>query len=226
MKRLGLCLSMLLAAARALAAPSLFVGAVAGEPGTIVQVPVYYTSDTNAVSLQFDLVYATNDLTAGSPVGGSALVDHLIGTSEFTSGIRRVLIFSFSNTPFTNGVLAYIPFTIAPGATDHDEDLTLSGVLVVSAAADVIPLGPVVNGRLAVANPPSFSPVLASADGAVHIQLGGTPGRAYAIEVADDFNAPQWTALATNTAVGGVVTFDDASAPAHAARYYRARVVP
>jgi len=225
MKRQGLFLSVLLAAAAAFGSPSIYVGIVAGQPGATVQVPVYYTSDTNAVSLQFDLVYATNVLTAGGPVGGSALADHLIGTSELTSGIRRVLIFSFSNTPFTNGVLAHVPFVIAPDATDHDEALALNGVLVVSAAADPIPLGPVLGGRIAVSPSPQFGAVTATAGG-VHVELGGTPGRTYVIEGAVATDSPQWTALATNTAAGGTATFDDPSAAASAQRIYRARLEP
>lgn len=225
MKRLGLFLSVLFAAAVASGSPSLYVGTVAGEPGATVQVPVYYTSDTNAVSLQFDLVYATNVLTAGGPVGGSALADHLIGTSEFTSGIRRVLIFSFSNTPFTNGVLAYVPFAIAPDATDHDEALALNEVLVVSAAADPIPLGPVLGGRVAISPSPQLGPVTTT-PGGFHIQLGGSPGRTYVIEGADAPDSQQWSALATNTAAGGIATFDDPSAPGPARRFYRARLEP
>jgi hypothetical protein len=108
------------------AAPVLSVGSTAGVPGGTVPVAVSYTTDTNAPSLQFDLLYATNYLASGPPAGGSALADHLVATSEPTNGVRRVVIFSFSNTPITNGVLVFVPFTITTNAPDHDAALVLS----------------------------------------------------------------------------------------------------
>ena len=97
----------------ATAMPTMSVGTTAGAPGTTNLVPISVTIDTNVVSFQFDLVYATNYLTPGTPIGGSALADQQLASAVVTPGIFRVLGFSFSNSPITNGVLAYVPFTIA-----------------------------------------------------------------------------------------------------------------
>jgi len=54
----------------AMATPSMSAGTTSGAPGTTDAVPVSVSIDTNVVSLQFDLLYATNYLTPGTPVGG------------------------------------------------------------------------------------------------------------------------------------------------------------
>jgi hypothetical protein len=225
MKRLAV-MAIAMLARGVCAAPSISVGIAAGAPGETAMVPVNYVSDTNIVSLQFDLVYATNVLASGNPVGGSALADHVFGTSEITSGLRRVLIFSFSNTPFTNGVLVYIPFTIATNAIDHDEVFSLTNVLFVSANADPIPPAAILGGRLAVSPSPRLSPSAVTGDGVAHVQLAGTSGRTYVIEASATLEAPQWAAVATNTATGGPLNFDDASAGNISPRFYRARLEP
>src|SRR5438093_1355558 len=99
------------AAASLSAAPSLSVASTAGAPGATALVAVNYSSDTNAPTLQFDLLYATNFLASGEPIRGNALSDHSVASAEPYPGVRRVLIFSGSNRRITNGVLVYLPFT-------------------------------------------------------------------------------------------------------------------
>lgn len=216
---------MFLSSLNLTAEPLLSVQFTAATPGTTAWVAINYITDTNAPSLQFDLLYNTNDLTSGLPVGGSALSDHQIGSAEVSPGLRRVLIFSFSNAPITNGVLVYVPFAIATNATDHDEPMTLSNVLVVSASASVVPSS-ATNGVLAIAVPPYFSAIFPTNGGAVHLQLSGASGRNYAIQTATNLAQPVWGAVYTNAAIGGLLDFDDLGAPAFPARFYRAVVVP
>lgn len=204
------------------AEPILSVQFTAGAPGSTAWVAVNYTTDTNAPSLQFDLIYRTNDLTAGTPVGGNALSDHQVASAEVAPGIRRVLIFSFANTPISNGVLAYVPFAIATNATDHDESILFSNVVVSSASASVVPAG-TNDGVLAIAVPPQFSAVFPT-NGSIHLQLAGTAGRNYAIQGTTNVAQPVWVPLYTNTAVGGVLAFDDAAGLPQ--RFYRAVVAP
>lgn len=195
----------------------------AGAPGTTAMVPVNYTTDTNAPSLQFDLLYDTNYLTAGDPTGGNALSDHQVASAEVSPGLRRVLILSFSNSPITNGVLVYVPFAISTNAPDHDEMLTMSNVLVVNAGASVVP-SESSNGVLAIAVPPRFDAIFPTNGGAVHLELSGTTGRHYAIQTTTNLAQPVWTAISTNAAVGGLVEFEGQDQ--EMARYYRAVVVP
>jgi hypothetical protein len=205
------------------AASLLSVQSAVGAPGDTVRVAVNYTTDTNAPTLQFDLVYATNYLSSGAPVGGNALSDHQLGSAEPTSGVRRVLIFSLSNSPLTNGVLAWVPFTIAANSPDHDEILVLTNVLVVNSNAEAVPADAAA-GPLLIAVPPRFDSLLLTNGGATHLQLSGTPGRSYVISATTHLNPPDWVGLTTNSAPGGILEFDDSSAGAFSARFYRASV--
>ena len=204
------------------AIPSMSVGTTAGAPGTSDLVPVSVTIDTNVTSFQFDLLYATNYLTPGMAVGGSALADQQLASAVVSPGVFRVLGFSFSNSPITNGVLAFVPFTIAANAPDHDEALVLSNMLLVSAQATVVTNAANSNAVLSVTVPPQFSAIFPTNAGALHLELTGTVGRVYVIQAATNPVLPQWSALATNTDVTGVLPFDDIFAGALPNRFYRA----
>jgi hypothetical protein len=209
--RSALIVGASLAAAHLPASPSLSVGLAVGTPGTTVQVAVHYTTDTNAAALQFDLIYDPAYLTSGEPVRGDALSEHLVASSEPSPGVRRVLIFSMSNTPITNGVLAYVPFTIRTNTPDHDEPMTLSNVVVANLEADVIPAY-TTNGVLAVATQPRFTSIRPAAGSAMHLELVGPPGRRFLIQGSRSLAQPIWAPLYSNVASSGVLKFDDLSA--------------
>jgi hypothetical protein len=210
------------AAGMANAMPTMSLGTTAGVPGGTNLVPISVTIDTNVVSFQFDLVYATNYLTPGTPIRGSALADQQLDSALVTPGIFRVLGFSFDNMPITNGVLAYVPFAIASTAPDHDEMLTLSNMLLVNAQASVVPVTVNSNATLSITVPPQFSAIFPTNAGAMHLDLTGTTGRVYIIQATTTLASPQWTPLATNTDINGILPFDDNSAGAFPNRFYRA----
>jgi hypothetical protein len=212
----------LLGTAGASAIPSMSLGTTAGAPGTTNLVPISVTIDTNVVSFQFDMVYATNYLTPGTPIGGSALADQQLFSAVVTPGIFRVLGLSFDNMPITNGVLAYVPFTIASNAPDHDEMLTLSNMLLVNVQATNVPVTVNSNAILSITVPPQFSAIFPTNAGAMHLELTGTTGRVYVIQATTNLAVPQWRPLATNTDVTGLLPFDDVSAGAFPNRFYRA----
>jgi hypothetical protein len=186
-----------------------------------VDVAINCTTDTNAPSLQFDLVYAANYLVPGAPIRGNALADQQVYSGEASAGAIRVLMFSLSNSPLTNGVLVYVPFSIATNAPDQDETLVLSNIVVSNPQGSQIPAGSS-NGVLSVAVPPQFTSIFTSNQSDIHLQLQGTTGRSYVIAVATNLNAPQWAALTTNVAVNGLVEADDVFALGVPARFYRA----
>lgn len=218
---IGMCLFFCVAGA-ATAMPTMSVGTTAGAPGATNLVPVSVTIDTNVVSFQFDMVYATNYLTPGTPIGGSALADQQLASAVVTPGIFRVLGFSSDNMPITNGVLAYVPFAIASNAPDHDEMLTLSNMLLVNAQAFIVPVTVNSNALLSITVPPQFSAIFPTNAGAMHLELTGTTGRVYVIQAATNLAPLQWSPLATNTDVNGILPFDDVSADAFPNRFYRA----
>ncbi len=205
------------------AMPTMSLGTTSGAPGATDSVPVSVTIDANVVSFQFDLLYATNYLTPGAPVGGSALADQQLASAVVTPGVFRVLGFSFSNSPITNGVLAYVPFAIAGNAPDHDEMLVLSNMLLVNAQASVVPVTVNSNAILSITVPPHFSAIVPTNAGAMHLELTGTTGRVYVVQSATNLVSPQWIPLATNTDVTGVLDFDDDFAGSFPHRFYRAQ---
>jgi len=207
------------------ASPSLSVGFSVGTPGTTVQVAVNYTTDTNAATLNFDLVYDTNYLASGTPVRGNALSDHLVASSEPWPGVRRVLIFSAANSRITNGVLVHVPFTIVGNAPDHDEVMAFSDVVVANLQAEAVPVK-TTNGVLAVAALPRFVSISPTTGGAIHLELIGPPGRRFLIEGTRTVGQPSWTPLHTNVATGGLLKFDDLGAAVLPSRFYRAQVLP
>jgi len=218
--------ALLFGAGDVLAESFLSVGTTAGAPGTTDSVPVGVIVDTNVVvSFQFDLLYAANTLTPGTPVGGSALADQQIASAVVTQGQFRVLAFSFSNSAITSGVAVYVPFAITNTAFDHDESLILSNVLLVSTQAQSLAVTVLSNAMLSVTVPPRFTAVVPTNSGVLHLELTGTTGRVYAIEATTDLVQPQWSALTTNTATNGVVRFDDSTAVALSNRFYRGRFV-
>ena len=225
--RLAMVMALLFGVGDALAESFMSVGTTAGAPGTTDSVPVNVIVDTNVVvSFQFDIFYAANTLTPGAPVGGSALADQQLGSGVVTQGQFRVLAFSFSNSPITNGVAVYVPFAITNNALDHDESLILSNVLLVSTQAQSLAVTVLSNATLSVTVPPRCTSILpTNSGGGIHLELTGTTGRVYAIEATTDLTQPQWSALTTNTATNGEVPFDDTAAGDFSNRFYRGRFV-
>jgi hypothetical protein len=206
--------------ASGMAAPVLSVDPIVGLPGTTVHVAVSYVTDTNAPSLQFDLLYSTNYLASGTPTGGDALSDHQVASSEPAPGVRRVLIFSFSNTPITNGVLVFVPFTIATNSSDHDEPLSLSNVVVSSPQAEPVPAY-ASNNVMVIAIPPRIISVVKTNSSTI-VELAGTDGRGYRLEAQTNPSDTQWISLVTNIAVNGIAEFEDTNAASFPFRFYRA----
>ncbi|MGD0413487.1 MAG: LamG domain-containing protein [Verrucomicrobiota bacterium] len=69
--------------------------------------------------------------------------------------------------------------------------------------------------------PPQFGPGSFYGNQQFLLSLAGTPGINYAIQMATNLAAPNWTALATNSPTNGPFTFTDTAAT-NGARFYRA----
>ena len=219
----GMCL-LLFGAGGAKAVPSMSAGTTSGAPGTTDAVPVSVSIDTNVVSLQFDLLYAANYLTPGTPVGGDALSDQQVFSAVGSPGLLRVLLVSFTSTALTSGVAAYVPFAIVSNVPDHDETLLLSNVVLVSAQAMAVPVTVTSNATLSITVPPHFNAIFPT-NGAIHLDLTGTTGRVYAIQATTNLAPSQWMSLTTNTDVNGVLPFDDTYTGGLPHRFYRALFV-
>jgi len=135
------------------AAPDLAVGSTSACPDSNGTVPVNFVAGAGVVSLQFDLQFEDAKLISGTPVGGSALADHQVASNVVTNGLLRVLIFSFSNTPLTNGVLVNVPFSIKTDAPPGVTGLILTNVVLSDAAANSVPPTSVTSGSLTILPP-------------------------------------------------------------------------
>jgi Cohesin domain len=213
----------LIAPATVMATPTMSIGSTTNVPGATNLVPVSVTIDTNVVSLQFDIWYNTNYFTPGTPIGGNALSDQQLYSAVVSNQIFRVLAISFDDMPLTNGVVAYVPFVIASNTPDHDDSLLLSNVVLVDAAASNVPVNVNSNAVLTVTVAPEFTAIYPT-NGGIHLDLTGTPGRVYSVQAATNLSLPQWTTLAINTNLTGVLSFDDSPA-LDSNRFYRAQFI-
>ena len=215
-------LGVLTASVVTVASPLLSVDSTQGIPGSTVNVAINYTTDTNLTGIQFDLLFNTNYLQWGPPIRGNALSDQFLGTNLIAPGQFRVLAISFVSTPISNGVVVYMPFTIAINAPDHDEPLTFTNVVATGAAAEEVAL-PTSSGILAVVVPPRITGITPTNSGVMHLALIGSPGRNYIIQATTNLAAPQWLSF-SNVLSGGNPVFDDATATNFPVRFYRAQV--
>jgi hypothetical protein len=106
------------------------VGNVFALPGGAAALPVLFTSGTNVVAAQFDLLLGSTNISSGGATGGSALADHAV-----TSGIPApdrscVVIYSPANASLASGVLVSIPLTLASNMAYASISLTLTNVLL------------------------------------------------------------------------------------------------
>ena len=211
-----------MASATAAAMPLLSVGSTQGIPGSTANVAINFTTDTNVTGVQFDLLFNTNYLQLGQLIRGNALSDQFLGTNLIAPGQFRVLAISFIDTPISNGVIVYMPFTIASNAPDHDEPLTFTNVFATDALAESVALS-LSNGVLAVVVPPRISAIAPTNGGGMRLVLAGSAGRNYVIQAATNLAAPQWLPF-TNILAGGSPVFDDVTASNSPLRFYRAQV--
>jgi len=209
------------------AGPALNVGDASGVAGSTVIVPNYFTTDTNIVALQYDLIYDPSILTAGPSVGADALANHLLDSSSFGPGIRRVLVYSLTNARLTNGVLADHILFIATGAPDATTSITLTNAIFSNAqGAKVEPEG-LLGGSLLIvslATPARLGSLLLSTNGHVQFEVTGAENRRYLIQAST--NLIQWTDLSTIVAAAGAVELTDSTATNSSYRFYRAVLVP
>lgn len=205
------------------AAPSVFVISTNATPGMIAELPIAFATDTNCSSAEFDLMFNPTYLTPGVPSGGNALADHFIISSLISSGTIRVQINSFSNALLKNGVLVYIPFTISSNEVNSSEPMTLTNVILSNPQVPQISPVFIYNGAISLNFPLRFNSIGVT-NGVAHLNLQGTAGADYIIQVATNPVSSQWISIYTNSANGnGVLQYNDnAIAGGAKAKYYRA----
>ena len=202
------------------ATPRLTVGTQRGFPGNTVEVPVtlrYGTNDLrDVVAFQADVLFEAVGLSDGTPAGGSILVRHLLASSAPVTGTRRLLVYSPENAALTNGVVASIPFTVAPKEY-RNFTLTLANVVLARADGSQV-FGSNVNGFIGVSQ--VFVAPDGHADGFLNVPTNTGPEACWVVQSSSDLVA--WTNLSTNSAAGNLLEFRDAQAGGFPHKFYRA----
>ena len=212
-------LALLLGLAQA-SALSLQVGTVRGFPGNTVVVPVtlrYGTNEPrNVVAFQADVLFQAVGLSDGTPVGGPILVRHLLASSAPAAGTRRLLAYSAQNDFLTNGVVATIPFTVAPKEY-RNFTLTLTNVVLARADGSQV-FGTNVNGFIGVSQ--VFVAPDGHADGFLNVPTNTGPEACWVVQSSSDLIT--WANLSTNSAGGSLLEFRDPQAATYPQKFYRA----
>lgn len=210
----------------AMAAPALWVGPAVGFPGDTKNVAVNLFTDTNVPQLQFDLRFETNFLSSGTPIAGPALADQLILSSEPVPGVRRVQLFSLSNSPMTNGVLVTIPFTIRTNALERYTGLVFTNVTLHNSLQQLIPLVFWTNGTLEILTSPNFTSIQRMTGGSLKLRIISPPSHLCVIQATTNVAQGSWSPVYTNQSPLGVFSFEDSAAAKLPRRFYRAVLVP
>ncbi len=199
-----------------LAQSTLSVGRVRGAPNVSAPVPLHFRG-SNIVALQADLVFDPALLMPASVSGGGAAANHVVASAKVGSGVQRVLLYLLQNTPFTNGVLATIPFTVSASVRNSVIPIGISNVVMATREGNG---GLSINrGGLVVIHPVFIHP-----DGTAQLFLSVLPNTSYAVQAST--NLIDWFNLGTSTPATGILEFFDTNAPAFPFRFYRAKSVP
>lgn len=103
--------------ALAVVPPSLTVGSGSALPGQTVQIPITLaTEGANISSVLIDLKFDGTLLSAPTAVLGSAGTGKTLLTNTLPSGAFRIAPYDLNNTPFSNGAIVNVTFTVAATA--------------------------------------------------------------------------------------------------------------
>ena len=210
----------------AIAAPTVAVRSTFGLPGATAMAAISFFTDTNVPQLQLDLLFETNFLSSGTPVAGPALADQLILSSEPAPGIRRVQLFSLSNSSMTNGVLVTIPFSIRTNAPERYTGLVLTNLTLYNTLQQLIPFGSSTNGTLEILTAPYFASMQRLLGGSLKLQVVSPPSHPCIIQATTNVAQGTWLPICTNQPPIGTFSFVDSAAAKFPRRFYRALLVP
>ncbi len=185
----------------------LIVGNINGTRGGTIAVPIQLIGTTNIVGAQFDLIFPATQILSGYPFTGSSTNGPSVLSAELTNGIRRVVVYTRTNSILTNGVLVYFPLTIKTNTPNNVSSLYISGITLARADGTKEPLVFVGDGSLTVgpAAPASLGSIIRLGDGTLKFQVAGSDGAAYTIQAST--NLTDWTSVRTFLTSGGLIDF-------------------
>jgi hypothetical protein len=103
----------------------LTTGMLGGETGSVVDVPVFFSSDEDVVGAEFIIEYNASLLEIGGIQTGDALSDHEIFDDQETDGQLKLTILSMKNASLDEGNLSIVSFTLLADLETSQEHLKI-----------------------------------------------------------------------------------------------------
>jgi len=205
-------------------AAELRLGQATAPPGAVVSVPVTVGGASGAVAAQFDVNFNPSLVSLTSVSAGNSLAGHIVDQQQLSPGQWRALVYSTTNGPISPGAVVWLSFTIPTNAPDGVVPLGMANAVVARVAGQRVQPLTQIDGALLVSSAGSFSSLTIQNGNQLHMQFQGLDGRQYAFEAST--NLLDWTALRTNTAVGGFISLIETNTAAHPHRFFRAKRLP
>src|SRR6266567_1346609 len=200
----------------------LIVATVNGTRGGTIAVPIQLVGTTNIVGVQFDLIFPATQVISGYPFTGLSTNGPIVLSAELTNGVRRIVLYSHTNSILTNGVLVYVPLTIKANTPDNVSSLYVSAVTLARSDGTKEPLVFAGEGTLTIApaSPASLGSITRLSDGTLKFKVAGSDGAAYTIQAST--NLTNWTSVRTFLTSGGFIDFMNAGATNVSRQFFRA----
>jgi hypothetical protein len=167
----------------------------------------------NVVALQADILFDTNSLTAGNVTPGSVSANHIVASSQPAAGVKRLLLYALNTGVLSNGILANLSFTLAPGSYPEALRLGVTNVILVTASAIPV-LSTNLPGVIVI------NPVVIRPDGDVNFFLTVVPNESYIVQGSIDLL--EWLDLGRVDTPSAIIEFTDTNAQVYPYRFYRA----
>lgn len=223
----GLVLAWAFAIGQAAAASLTLGSAEAGRGGTgLVAIRFQPDAAPVAAALQLDVRFDPGRLAAGFATAGSGGGGFEVRSASPEPGLARVIVFSGTNRAMPGGELVLLPLRVLAGAPEGSVPLSVSNVVVATAAGVRVEPVSVQGGTLVIrdVSAPRFERPVLGVNGQLVLTLSGREGETYALEASSDLTG--WEEVGRAVVTGGVAGFSQATAGVSGARFYRAVQVP
>lgn len=115
------------------------VGSVSGSLGSVINLPITFTSGISPVSsLQFDLAIPLGLNYASITVGSAASSAGKSVQANQNGNNLRIIVFGLNQNAISSGLIATAQFNIDPNATFGSRTVTLSGMVASSPSATAV----------------------------------------------------------------------------------------
>lgn len=194
-------------------------------PGQSIRLPLQIPPSTNLAGVQCDILFDATWLVCDGAqfVAGTAgvVVDGANAVPE-KPGMFRLLAYTSLGTPLTNGVTCALAFRVLPEAPGGEITLSADTNFVFgSSALATLPGNQPSSGLVLVGDAFALGDVFTPVSAGTLWQFHATTNTTWVTLASTDLIA--WEAVATNTALDGLVFSFDGKATSFASRFYQVK---